>query len=298
MEFKRIDKETVKCIITEDDMDEQGIKLEDLFEKKKEAMDFLHDVMRKAQEEVDYRPTGSFTPMQITVLPDHTISLTLSENSSSSFADMLKTVTQQAGIKIPKNILEDLGDCENEERLQRLNEYLQSLKQLTSSMKNILDKGKNNNNKNNNNNNDKITIESNASADARRQLADQITNSAKEKYNDIRKPSDKALEDLERLKFTEYIFSFADIRTAISFCAKAPMDLKITSSLYRDVRSGRYFLYLERGEEEAKRFAALFTMAYEFGHFYASNPTVIAHIKETYECLIGEDALSKLSTIA
>ena len=38
MEFKRINKDTVTCIITEDDMDEQGIKLEDLFEKKKEAL--------------------------------------------------------------------------------------------------------------------------------------------------------------------------------------------------------------------------------------------------------------------
>ena len=51
MEFKRINKDTITCIITEDDMDEQGIKLEDLFEKKKEAMDFLHEVMRKAEEE-------------------------------------------------------------------------------------------------------------------------------------------------------------------------------------------------------------------------------------------------------
>ena len=37
MEFKRIDNETVNCIITEDDMDEQGITIEDLFEKRKEA---------------------------------------------------------------------------------------------------------------------------------------------------------------------------------------------------------------------------------------------------------------------
>ena len=38
MEFKRINKDTVTCIITEDDMDEQGIKLEDLFEKKKDIV--------------------------------------------------------------------------------------------------------------------------------------------------------------------------------------------------------------------------------------------------------------------
>ena len=117
MEFKRINKDTVTCIITEDDMDEQGIKLEDLFEKKKEAMEFLHEVMRKAEEEVDYKPTGSFMPMQITVLPDHSISLTLSENASDSFGEILKNLTDKAGIKIPKNVLEDIGDSVDEERI-------------------------------------------------------------------------------------------------------------------------------------------------------------------------------------
>ena len=101
MEFKRINKDTVTCIITEDDMFEQGIKLEDLFEKKKEAMDFLHEVMKKAEEEVDYKPTGAFMPMQITVLPDHSISLTLSENASASFSEILKNLTEKAGIQIP-----------------------------------------------------------------------------------------------------------------------------------------------------------------------------------------------------
>ena len=123
MEFKRINKDTVTCIITEDDMDEQGIKLEDLFEKKKEAMDFLHEVMKKAEEEVDYKPTGSFMPMQITVLPDHSISLTLSENVTSSFSEILRNLTEKAGIKIPKKVLEDIGDSVDEDRINRLNEY-------------------------------------------------------------------------------------------------------------------------------------------------------------------------------
>ena len=89
MEFKRINKDTVTCIITEDDMDEQGIKLEDLFEKKKEAMDFLHEVMKKAEEEVDYKPTGSFMPLQITVLPDHSISLTLTDQLRLPFCPVV-----------------------------------------------------------------------------------------------------------------------------------------------------------------------------------------------------------------
>ena len=293
MEFKRINKDTVTCIITEDDMFEQGIKLEDLFEKKKEAMDFLHDVMKKAEEAVDYKPTGSFTPMQITVLPDHTISLTLSENASESFGEILKNITQKAGIQIPKNILQDLGDCEEEERVQKLNEYLQSLKQLTSSFKNIMGDTKNKNKDDKGDN--MITLPPGASPEKRKEIVDKIANKVYEKYKD--RKDTKKQEELDRLHFHECMFSFADLSTVIAFSAKAPTDLAISSALYRNAKTGKYYLDLVRGSEDPKRFASLFTMTYEFGHFSASNPTVIAHIKETYDCIIATDAVKKLAVV-
>ena len=280
MEFKRINKDTVTCIITEDDMDEQGIKLEDLFEKKKEAMDFLHDVMRKAQEEVDYKPTGSFMPMQITVLPDHSISLTLSENASASFGEILKNLTEKAGITLPKNVLEDIGDSENEDRINRLNEYLKSLKQLTNSVKNIMEES------NGTENQDKIPINQNASTTDNKQKADKISNGAT-----------KANKDKERLKFHEYVFTFDNISTVIEFSKKAPKDLKISSSLYKNDQDGLYYLDLKRLDEEPKVFASLFTMAYEFGHFQASNRNVIAHIRESYDLLIDDNAISSLAEV-
>ncbi len=293
MEFKRINKDTVTCIITEDDMDEQGIKLEDLFEKKKEAMDFLHDVMRKAQEEVDYKPTGSFMPMQITVLPDHSISLTLSENASASFGEILRNLTDKAGIKIPKNVLEDIGDSVDEDRINRLNDYLKSLKQFTNSVKNIMDdSGINNKDKS-----DKISINSNATVDKSKKIADKISNGASRKTT-ISDADIKKANDSNRLKFHEYIFSFDNIRTVIAFCQKVPMDLKILSSLYKNQSDGKYYLDLMRADEDPKVFASLFTMAYEFGHFQASNKNTIAHIKESYDCLIKDSAIYSLAKVS
>lgn len=290
MEFKRINKDTVTCIITEDDMDEQGIKLEDLFEKKKEAMEFLHEVMRKAEEEVDYKPTGSFMPMQITVLPDHSISLTLSENASASFGEILKNLTDKAGIKIPKNVLEDIGDTVDEERINRLNEYLKSLKQLTNSVKNIMEES------GIAENHDTTMINQNATIEDGKKKAAQIANGASIKApapsaEDIRK------RDSERLRFHEYVFTFNDIRTVISFCSKAPVNLNIKSSLYKNLTDGKYYLDLLRENEDPKAFAALFTMAYEFGHFQATNQNVIAHYKENFECIIKENALAELSKV-
>ena len=294
MEFKRINKDTVTCIITEDDMDEQGIKLEDLFEKKKEAMDFLHDVMRKAEEEVDYKPTGSFMPMQITVLPDHSISLTLSENASASFGEILRNLTEKAGIKLPKNVLEDLGETVDEERINRLNEYLKNLKQLTNSVKNIMDDNGITSNANNNQNNDnKIPVNQGATIEDGKKKAAMISTGAKVALS----PEEREKRDQNRLKFHEYVFTFSDIRTVIEFCSKAPRNLKIESSLYKNEIDGMYYLDLVRKNEDPKAFAALFTMAYEFGHFQASNKNVIAHYKESFNCLIEENALEKLAEV-
>ena len=281
MEFKRINKDTVTCIITEDDMFEQGIKLEDLFEKKKEAMDFLHEVMKKAEEEVDYKPTGAFMPMQITVLPDHSISLTLSENASASFSEILKNLTEKAGIQIPKNVLEDIGDSASEERINRLNEYLKSLKQLTNSVKDIVG-----------DTSDKISVNSNATAQSNKSKADKISTGAGRK-----KELTEEQKNEKRLKFHEYVFEFNDLNTVIRFCKKAPKGLKISSSLYKNAVNGRYYLDLLRQNEEPKVFASLFTMAYEFGHFQASNLHVIAHIKENYDCIIKCNAINELSSL-
>ena len=60
---------------------------------------------------------------------------------------------------------------------------------------------------------------------------------------------------------------------------------------------GRYYLDLLRKNEDPKAFAALFTMAYEFGHFQATNKNVIAHYKENFECIIADNALTELSKV-
>ena len=294
MEFRRINKDTVTCIITEDDMFEQGIKLEDLFEKKKEAMDFLHDVMKKAEEEVDYKPTGAFMPMQITVLPDHSISLTLSENASASFGEILKNLTEKAGIKIPKKVLEDIGDSVDEDRINRLHEYLKSINEkISDTVGDILENS--GLNKNGKDMDGRLSVNSNETAENAARKAGKISTGASKKRSleDNRKKRDK-----ERLKFHEYVFSFADMQTVIAFCQKAPKFLKIDSSLYKNEADGLYYLDLKRQDEDPKLFAALFTMAYEFGHFQASNPHVIAHITESFDCIIKDNAIGALAALS
>ena len=104
MKITRVDNETINCIVTEEDLSEQGIKLQDFFDRKQEAMDFIQNIMVRAAEEVDYHPNGVFMPMQISVLPDRTISITLSENSEDAFADLLR------GLKIFTSQIKEIAE--------------------------------------------------------------------------------------------------------------------------------------------------------------------------------------------
>lgn len=79
MFFKRINKNTINCIITQDDLVKQGIQVEDFLNRKEEAMAFLREVILEAAREENFTLTGDYTSMRISLLPDHSISLTLTD---------------------------------------------------------------------------------------------------------------------------------------------------------------------------------------------------------------------------
>ncbi|WP_026526569.1 adaptor protein MecA [Butyrivibrio sp. VCD2006] len=279
MKFTRVNKDTVNCIITEDDMDEQGLRLEDLFDKSQEAMDFLHGVMEKAAVEVDYKPQGAFTPMQITVLPDHSISLTLSENTEGAFADMLKNLTEKAGLRFPKNFLEELGDVPEEDRIPKLSEYLQSLKDFTNSVKNMVEK---------------------TGEDMKDNGGDTIP---VKKKNPVRRSKieseDKSrnTNELEKIGFKTFVFEIKDLRTAILLSKQIPDYVVMGSSLYRNPSNNSFYMVFDRKNENAKTFAAIFSVCYEFGKFVTTKDTIICHMDESFDTVLSGDAIERLRSL-
>lgn len=276
MKFTRVNKDTVNCIITEDDMDEQGIKLEDLFDKSKEAMDFLHEIMEKAVEEVDYKPQGAFTPMQITVLPDHSISLTLSENTDGAFADMIKNLTEKAGLRFPKNFLEELGEVPEEDRIPKLSEYLQSLKDFTNSVKNM--------------------VEQSAS---RKEAAGSVSAQKKDQSRRTKIEGDiaSAKTELEQIGFKTFVFEIKDLRTVISLCKQIPSKISMGSTLYRNPSNNTYYMVFDRKNEDAKTFASVFSVCYEFGKFVTTKDNLICHMDESFDTVLKDNAIETLCSL-
>ena len=95
MKFRRVNDTTLNCIITQDDLKEYGLHIDDLFERKKEAEEFFRGIMAEAARQENFNLESEFASMKIAVLPDHSISLTLSEDPNASAA--IRKVRELAG---------------------------------------------------------------------------------------------------------------------------------------------------------------------------------------------------------
>jgi adapter protein MecA 1/2 len=98
LKFRRVNDTTINCIITQDDLKEYGLHIDDLFERKKEAEEFFRGIVAEAARQENFNLESEFASMKIAVLPDHSISLTLSEDPGASAA--IRKVREMAGKSI------------------------------------------------------------------------------------------------------------------------------------------------------------------------------------------------------
>lgn len=89
MKFKRIDVDTVRCLISEEELFENGLEVDDFLQNSEKTEDFLRKILARAAEEVGYRIQGGNISIQMAVLPDHVLALTFSEKPDHGIMNML-----------------------------------------------------------------------------------------------------------------------------------------------------------------------------------------------------------------
>lgn len=90
MKYRRIDKDTVQCIVTGDDLEEYGLTMSDIFERNERGEGFLRDLIEEAHTEVGYDYKGQNIAMQISPLKDNGMVITFSEEPESTFKNFLE----------------------------------------------------------------------------------------------------------------------------------------------------------------------------------------------------------------
>lgn len=84
MKIRRINDTTINCIITQEDLKEKGINLSDLFDRKKEAVAFIREIVAKAVKSANFASQSEYTSMRLSILPDQSVSLTISQDPLES----------------------------------------------------------------------------------------------------------------------------------------------------------------------------------------------------------------------
>ena len=89
MKFTRINDNSIRCVISREEMSAQGINLDELMDDRGKAEEFLRYVLQQARYEVDFETTGEALNVQLTVMKDGDVSLMISDDQNAAIHAML-----------------------------------------------------------------------------------------------------------------------------------------------------------------------------------------------------------------
>lgn len=80
MKFERVDEKTVRCFISNEELEGFQINYKDFVMRSEKAREVVREIIEQATEEVGYKPPKFAFDMSIMMMPDQGLVLTFSEN--------------------------------------------------------------------------------------------------------------------------------------------------------------------------------------------------------------------------
>lgn len=81
MKIERVDEKTVKCFLSNEELEEYDITYKDFVMRSDKAREIVEEIMAQAVAEVDYKPPQFAFDLQIMMLPDQGMILTFTERT-------------------------------------------------------------------------------------------------------------------------------------------------------------------------------------------------------------------------
>lgn len=113
MKIERIDDKTVKCFLSNEELEEYDIDYKDFIMRSEKAKEVVQEIMETAVEEVGYKPPRFAFDLQIMMVPDEGLVLTFSEKDPLEHLDNKDGEQLVECLKEMKKILQ-----KNKEKLQ------------------------------------------------------------------------------------------------------------------------------------------------------------------------------------
>ena len=86
MRIERVDDKTVKCFLSNEELEEYEIDYKDFILRSDKAREIVQEIIEQAEEEVGYKPPKFAFDLQIMLLPDQGLILTFSESQQNQQA--------------------------------------------------------------------------------------------------------------------------------------------------------------------------------------------------------------------
>lgn len=95
MKFKMINGNDIQCVVTEEEMKQYGLGINDIFSNTQKAQSFLNEILDLVEEETGCFVGGGAKTVQAVCLPDNAVALTFSDRKGAE-----DTVSELAEKKI------------------------------------------------------------------------------------------------------------------------------------------------------------------------------------------------------
>lgn len=131
MKFEKMENGSLRCTLTQDDLEQNGIELEDFFSNTANAREFLEKLIRIAEDEVGYKTSGNMMSIQAAIMSEDEIVLTFSDSqvSGSEILEHIRNMFQSSAQKeieeepdIKDDILREAESLQEKDHIQEKKE--------------------------------------------------------------------------------------------------------------------------------------------------------------------------------
>ncbi|MBR1931612.1 MAG: adaptor protein MecA [Lachnospiraceae bacterium] len=99
MKIERVDDKTVKCFLSNEELEEYNIDYKDFIARTERAREVMQQIIETASEEVGYKPPKFAFDLQIMMMPEQGMVLTLSEKDPIDLNDKEQVISYLKGLK-------------------------------------------------------------------------------------------------------------------------------------------------------------------------------------------------------
>lgn len=265
MKFKRINEDTIRCIITEEDMIEHGVNVDDFLRNRGNAREFLHEIVERASEEIGYEVHSGMLSMQVMPLPSNALAVTFSEQNENSLNNIIEGIRHAIGsleAASTQEKMDELKDASDEERAMALEQFMQEM------FGGLMEEE------------DDVEVSD-------------IQESVSETSGKTVSGSTGAGTHDKEKNREFFLIEFDSLTMAEAYCKAVPCKRPIRSMLYK-TETESYLLLIYRGRMNEELFTEISLLAADFGYYIGQNKVQKSVMLEHMQPIISKSAVKVL----